>query len=158
MFRPIRRKERALSQEDSKALLRTVRRGVLAMNWEDGYPYAIPINFFYDENAQKIYFHGAKVGQKIEAIKASNKVCFTAYGDEEIKKEAWAPFVKSVVLFGRCNLIEDASEAMTKLKIMAEKYYPDESTINKGITRSGKATQMFEIEIEYLTGKEVQEK
>ena len=47
---------------------------------------------------------------------------------------------------------------MTKLKIMAAKYYPDESTINEGVNRSGKATQMFEIEIEHLTGKEVQEK
>ena len=60
MFRPIRRKKNEISLQAAQQLLREARRGVLAVNGDDGYPYAIPINYLYDEAAQKIYFHGAK--------------------------------------------------------------------------------------------------
>lgn len=39
------------------------------MNGDDNYPYAIPVNYLYDEENQKIYFHGSRVGHKADAIK-----------------------------------------------------------------------------------------
>ena len=62
MFRPIRKKKNEISTEDAKELLRTCRRGVLAVNGDDGYPYAVPINYWYDEENDRIIFHGAKAG------------------------------------------------------------------------------------------------
>ena len=62
MFRELRRKKREISTEAAKQLLKTERRGILAVNGEDGYPYAIPINYYYDEEQNKIYFHGARAG------------------------------------------------------------------------------------------------
>ena len=88
MFRPIKKKKSELSTEATKELLRNSRRGVLAVNGDDGYPYAIPINYFYDEKNQKIYFHGTAVGHKSDSIKACDKVCFTVYSNEIIKEEA----------------------------------------------------------------------
>lgn len=158
MFRPIRRKKKEISIEAAKALLRNERRGVLAVNGDEGYPYAIPINFVYDEVANQIYFHGAPVGHKLESIKACDKVCFTVYGNESIKEEAWAPFVQSTVVFGRCHLVENYEEAMALVKQMALKYYPNEELVDEEIAVSGKAVQMFVIEIEHLSGKEIQEK
>ena len=84
------------------------RRGILAVNGREGYPYAIPINYYYDREAQKIYFHGARAGHKVEAIRACDKVCFTVYGGETIREEAWAPYLRSVVVFGRCRLLEQS--------------------------------------------------
>ena len=78
MFRPIRKKKNELSTEDTRQILREARRGVLAVNGEDGYPYAIPINFIYDETAGRIYFHSSRTGYKLDAIKVCDKVCFTA--------------------------------------------------------------------------------
>lgn len=67
MFRPIRKKKNELSTEDTKQILREARRGVLAVNGEDGYPYAIPINFIYDETARADLFpqlpHRIQAGQ-----------------------------------------------------------------------------------------------
>ena len=51
----------------AKELLQCSRRGVLAVNGDDGYPYAVPVNYFYDSDAGKIYFHGARVGHKVDA-------------------------------------------------------------------------------------------
>ena len=157
-FRPVRRKKSEIPREAAQEILRTARWGVLALNGDDGYPYAIPINFLYDAEAEKIYFHGAKAGYKVDALRKSDKVCFTACGEEIVKKEAWAPFASSAVAYGRCHLLESTPENMANLKRMAMKYYPDEESVDRAIASDTKGVQLFVIEIEHLTGKEVQEK
>lgn len=159
MFKPIRKKINEIDRTATEALLTSNRRGILAMNGVNGYPYAIPINYFYDNETQKIYFHGAKAGHKVDALKASDKVCFTVYGDEHIdESEPWAPYVQSAVVFGRCHLLEAGPEPIARLKEFAMKYYPDEALADEQIARNGRATQMFEITIEHMSGKQVQEK
>lgn len=158
MFREIRRKKKEISTEAAEALIQCSRRGILAVNGDNGYPYAVPINYFYDGDEKKIYFHGARTGHKIDAIRACDKVCFTVYGNETVKAEAWAPFVQSTVVFGRCRLVNDEDKATKLLKRLAMKYYPDEQTADEEIARAGKVAQLFEIEIEHISGKEVQEK
>jgi nitroimidazol reductase NimA-like FMN-containing flavoprotein (pyridoxamine 5'-phosphate oxidase superfamily) len=158
MFREIRRKNREIDSDSAKQLLQSSRRGVLAVNGDDGYPYAIPINYLYDDEAQRIYFHGAKIGHKVDALRACDKVCFTVYGNETIRTDAWAPFMQSVVVFGRCHLMEAGSEASQRLKQLAMKYYPSEQLVDEEIAQSGKVVQVFEIEIEHMSGKEVEER
>ena len=158
MFRKIRRSKKEISAEAAEALLQKSRRGVLAVNGDDGYPYAVPINYLYDAAAKKICFHGARAGHKFDSIKACDKVCFTVYGNETIKDLPWASYVQSAVVFGRCHTVEDSPAATELLKKLASKYYPDERTIDEEIAQVGAAAQVFEIEIEHLTGKEIQEK
>ena len=146
MFKPIRKKINEIDRTATEALLTSNRRGILAMNGVNGYPYAIPINYFYDNETQKIYFHGAKAGHKVD-------------GDEHIdESEPWAPYVQSAVVFGRCRLLEAGPESIARLKEFAMKYYPDEILADEQIARNGRATQMFEITIEHMSGKQVQEK
>lgn len=159
MFREIRKKKNKIEDLAAEELLQGSRRGVLAVNGDDGYPYAVPVNYFYDRENQRIYFHGARAGHKVDALRACDKVCFTVYGNEMIKEEDWAPFMQSVVVFGRCHLLESGCEkAMEMLKRFAMKYYPNEELVDEEIAQAGRAVQMFEIEIEHLSGKEVQEK
>lgn len=158
MFREIRKKRNKLSLEKTKQLLHNERRGILAVNGDEGYPYALPVNYYYDEINNKIYFHGAKVGHKVDALKTNDKICFTVYGHETIKEEKWAPYVQSVILFGRCHLLEYNDQTMDKLKNFAMKYYPNEKMVDDEIKATGKAVQIYEITIEHLSGKEVQEK
>ena len=150
MFKPVRKKINEIDRAVTEALLQSNRRGILAMNGD---------NDFYDCEKKKIYFHGAKAGHKVEALKTSDKVCFTVYGNERIdESESWAPYVQSVVVFGRCRLLEAGPESIDRLKEFAMKYYPDEALADEQIARNGRATQMFEITIEYMSGKQVQEK
>lgn len=159
MFRENRRKQKEISLEEAKRLLKTERRGVLAVNGDDGYPYAVPINYLYSESEGKIIFHGSRVGHKIDSIKKSDKICFTVFGGESIKDElTWAPYLQSVVIFGRCRLIDDQDLAIDLVRKLSRKYYPNEELIDEEVSQSGKAVQMFEIEIEHMTGKEIQER
>lgn len=158
MFRPIRKKKNEISIDTAKELLHCSRRGILAVHGDNGYPYAIPINYLYDEDAEKIIFHGAKAGHKVDSLKACDKVCFTVCGNERMKEESWAPFLQSVVVFGRCHLVENQENIIKNVKKFAMKYYPDEKLVEEEVALSGSAVQMFEIEIEHLSGKEVQER
>ena len=158
MFRTIRKKKNELDKNAARNLLQYSRRGVLSVNGDDGYPYAIPVNYIYDREVEKIYFHGARAGHKVDALQACDKVCFTVYGNETIKEESWAPFMQSTVVFGRCHLIEAGEKATALLKQFAMKYYPNEKMVDEEIAHAGKAVQLFEIDIEHLSGKEVQER
>ena len=159
MFREMRRKKKEMDRSLAESLLEKSRRGVLAVNGDDGYPYAIPVNYYYDRENQKIYFHGAREGHKVDALRANDKVCFTVYGNERIKKEeAWAPFMQSTVVFGRCHLLEAGEETTALLKRFAMKYYPSEELVDEEIAKLGNVVQVFEIEIEHMSGKEIQER
>lgn len=158
MFRPMRRTNRAIPEEAAKQLLEQSRRGVLAVNGDDGYPFAFPVNYFYDRENAKIYFHGAKTGQKVDALKKSDKVCFTVYGNEHFESGDWAPYMQSTVVFGRCRLIEDAAVTEAKVRELAAKYYPSAEEIDVEVKKYIRAVQLYEITIEHLTGKQVQEK
>ena len=158
MFRAVRKKKNEISQDEAKNLLRSSRRGVLAVNGDEGYPYAIPINYLYDEENNKIIFHGAKAGHKVDSIKKNDKICFTVFGNETFIEENWAPYLQSVVVFGRCHLVENRDDTVSLVKKFARKYYPNEDMVNEEIANSGKGVQMFEIKIEHLSGKKVQER
>lgn len=155
MFRKIRKIKNEIDKDAVDSLLRSCRRGVLSMNGEDGYPYAIPVNYYYDEANQKIYFHGAKAGYKVDCLNRNDKVCFTVFGSESIKDLEWAPYVQSVVVFGRCHLVDTNNEV---LKTFMMKYYPDVDLVDKVIEEDSKFVQMYEIIIEHKSGKQVQEK
>lgn len=159
MFRPLRRETRAIPDADAKKLLARERRGVLAVNGDDGYPFAVPVNYLYDEEAGKIYIHGAKTGHKVDALKRCDKVCFTVYGNEHtVPGEEWAPYVQSAIAFGHCALIDDYEQAATKIGRMAAKYYPNAEMVGEELAKSGKGMLLYEITIEHLTGKQIQER
>ena len=158
MFRPLRRKKRAITDEEARELLATCKRGVFAVNGDDGYPYAIPVNYFFDAEHDKIYFHGAKAGHKVDALKRDDKVCFTVYGNEHFEPGDWAPYVQSTVVFGRCRLVEDAAATEARVRELGLKYYPGREEVEKEIAKAINGVQLYEITIEHLTGKQIQEK
>lgn len=158
MFRPMRRAKRAISDEDARSLLAKGRRATLAVNGDDGYPFAFPIDYRFDADANKIYFHGAKAGQKVDALRRSDKVCLTVMGNERLEDGEWAPYVQSVVVFGRCRLVDDAAKTEVEVRRLALKYYPSAEEVERELEKYLSAVQLYEIEIEHLTGKQVQEK
>lgn len=158
MFRPMRRAKRTISDEDARSLLAKGRRATLAVNGDDGYPFAFPIDYRFDADANKIYFHGAKAGQKVDALRRSDKVCLTVMGNERLEDGEWAPYVQSVVVFGHCRLVDDAAKTEAEVRRLALKYYPSAEEVERELEKYLSAVQLYEIEIEHLTGKQVQEK
>lgn len=158
MFRKMRRIKNEISAEDAKILLRNNKRAAFSVNGDDGYPYTIPINFYYDEDDNKIYFHSAKAGHKIDAVKANDKVCFTTWNDGYLDDGDWAYRVSSCVVFGRAKLIEDREITEEKIRKFARKYYPSAEAVEEEIKKDINRVQLVAIEIEHISGKKVHEK
>jgi len=158
MFRKVRRVKNAISVEEAKILLKNNKRAAFSVNGDNGYPYSVPVNFYYDEDENSIYFHSAKSGHKIDSIKNNDKVCFTTW-DEGYKDEGdWAYRVSSCVVFGRAKLVEDAKITEEKIRVFALKYYPSAEEVEAGIREAINAVQLVKIEIEHVSGKKVHEK
>lgn len=158
MFREIRRVKRAISIDAAKELLKNNKRAALSVQGDDGYPYTVPINYYYDEEDNRIYFHSARVGHKIESMKKNDKVCFTTWDDGYKEEGDWAYYVSSCVVFGKAVLVEDEALALEKIKKFAMKYYPTEQEADEEIARDFKGVQMVAIDIEHISGKKIHEK
>lgn len=154
MFREMRRKNQVLSREESIAILNLGTAGVLAVSGDNDYPYAVPISYVYHDN--KIIFHSARSGHKIDAIKKNQKVSFCVIDEDQIIPEEYTTYFRSVIAFGKAHIIEDELERRTAMEVLTEKYsaqMPKEhkaAAIDKGI----KALCMIKLEIEHLSGKE----
>lgn len=159
MFRAMRRGKQQVSDAECKKILQEEKRAAFSVIGDEGYPYTIPINFFYDAAENKIYFHGAKEGHKIDAVKRCDKVCLTVWNQGFKKEGCWEWNSTSVVVFGRVKLMTDPEAAAGYLKKLAQKYYPTAEEIEEEMHSSAASrVQMFAIEIEHMTGKLVNEK
>lgn len=158
MFRDLVRKKQALSSEDCLALLKDSRRGVLSVLGDDGYPYAMPMNHWYCEQDGKIYFHGGKTGHKIDAMRACPKVSYCVMDGGTPVADAWWVQVRSVIVFGRVEFVEDHDRAMDVSRQLSYQFTQDESYITEEIRTSGPGTLVFALTPEHITGKIVTER
>ena len=67
MFRAMRRKRQQLSRAEAEAILERGTSGVLAVAGDDGYPYAVPLSYVYQDG--KLWFHCANSGHKLDAVR-----------------------------------------------------------------------------------------
>ena len=157
-FRQLSRVKQKLTQSECEEVLEKALRGVLALNGDDGYPYALPVNFYYDKALRKIYFHSGKKGYKIDCIDRSSKASFTV-SDDGIRKEGeWWLTIKSVVIFGKIGKIDDPKEIEAISRKLSYKFTQDEEYINREIEKYAPATLLLALTIEDICGKSVREK
>lgn len=155
MFREMRRFKQQLPEEECIGILKREPRGVLAVLGDGGYPYTVPIDFIYHQG--KLYFHCAKEGHKVDALKACDKVSFCVMDKGELEEGDWAPYFKSVVAFGRIKFMEDHDETIEMVRLLGRKYYPDAEGVEKEIEKDGHRVLCLEMTIDHMTGKRVHE-
>ena len=81
-MREMRRSKQRLSVDEAKAILRRGKYAVWAVSGDEGYPYAVPINYVYDGG--RIYLHSAKQGHKIDAIARSPKCSLCVVDKDDV--------------------------------------------------------------------------
>jgi nitroimidazol reductase NimA-like FMN-containing flavoprotein (pyridoxamine 5'-phosphate oxidase superfamily) len=157
MFRGMRRFKQQIPDEECVSVLKNELRGVLSVLGDDGYPYGIPLDHWYCEADGKLYFHCAKEGHKIDAIRACDKVSYCVY-DEGYRKEGdWALNIRSVVVFGRMKLVEDVEKAREICSGICRKFTDDEEYLARELERDLSRVQCLELTPEHMTGKLVNE-
>ena len=157
MFRSMRRFKQQISDAECIRILQEEKRGVLSMLGEDGYPYGIPLNHWYNPEDGKIYFHGAKTGHKIDAIAKCDKVSYCVWDAGYRKEGEWALNVNSVVVFGRISLVTDEKKAELIGMNLCHKFTDDETYIQHELRNALPRAQCLELTIDHMTGKLVNE-
>ena len=153
MFREMCRKNQLLSLEDTIAVLERGTNGILAVSGDDDYPYAVPLSYIYTND--KIYFHCAKTGHKLDGIKKNAKVSFCVVDQDQNVPEKYTTYFRSAIAFGQARILEDPVEIRTAITAIAEKYSPDyKEGIPAEINSSMTSLCIVEITIDHLTGKE----
>lgn len=155
MFRPLRRIKQQISEEKCLEILQNQVRGVLAIKGEDDYPYAFPMNHLYVDG--KLYFHGAKQGHKIDALAKDNKVSYCVMDQGLVSDDGWSLNINSLVIFGKISIVKDEEKAIDYVRKLAIKNYPTEDDIERIIKESAGHFYVFELNIDHMTGKMVNE-
>ncbi len=157
MFREMLRSKQQLPYDECVRILKEELRGVLSVLGDDGYPYGMPIHHYYCEEDGKIYFHGGKKGHKIDALKRCGKASFCVYDSGFRRDGEWALNIRSVIIFGRVEFIEDRETVYRLSAQLSRKFTEDEDYISRELARSGPGTLMFALVPEHITGKIVNE-
>jgi len=158
MFQKMRRFNQAVPETECRKILTEEKRGTFSVIGNDGYPYTLPINFYYDEKDNRIYFHGAKEGHKVNAIMNCDKVCFTTWNTGFKKAGRWDWNVTSVIAFGRAKIVKDRDMTEAMVRKLAIKYYPTMEEVEEEFAHAIDKVQLFTIDIEHMTGKLVNER
>ena len=124
---------------------------------DDGYPYGIPLDHWYCEEDNRLYFHCAKVGHKIDAIAACDKVSYCVIDNGFRRDGEWALNIKSVVVFGRMRIVEDEEKKREICTNLVRKFTDDKAYLQKELTNAFPRVNCLELAIEHMTGKLVNE-
>ncbi len=152
MFRDMRRKKQLLSESAAIEILRSCTSGVLALTGDNGYPYAVPLSYAYKDG--KLFFHFAREGHKIDAVKRDSKISFCVIEKDEVIQQTFTTHFRSVIVFGRIRILTEDREKKYALESLVEKYSPD--FIKEGsqeIERDWNRVCAAEVIIEHMTGK-----
>ncbi len=156
-YRKMRRFKQEISKEECIEVLKTAPRGIMSFHGENGYPYAIPLNQYYDERDGKLYFHGAKQGLKLDLMARDNKVCFTVMDEGFVREGEWALNIKSVVCLGRLGIVADHDKALEQCRLIAIKHYPTKEAAEEEVRKAGGRANVLVMTIDRMTGKLVNE-
>ena len=155
MFRKMRRFNQQLSLSESIEILEKGKTGVLAVLGDNGYPYAVPLNYVYENG--KIYFHCAKAGHKISALQNCEKVSFCVIDKDDVSAEEITTYFRSVIVFGKAEILTEKEDIMKAARILGLKYCKNADFIDREIQRFMNTLCCVEISVEHMTGKQAKE-
>ncbi|MBQ8345805.1 MAG: pyridoxamine 5'-phosphate oxidase family protein [Clostridia bacterium] len=156
-FRELIRIQKKLERQACVELLRRETRGVLSVCGDGGYPYGMPMNHFYCEADGCLYFHCGREGHRIDALRRCDKVSFCVYEEGRPIEGHWALTVRSVIVFGRMEIIDDPERVAQIATALSRKFTSDEQYIQREIELYGKDTLLLKLTPEHLCGKQVTE-
>ncbi len=158
MFRELVRKNKQLSTEDCIHVLKTETRGVLSVLGDNDYPYGMPMNHWYNEEDGIIYFHcGNQRSHRTDALRKHDKVSFCVFDSGHCEEGEWALNVKSVIVFGRIEIVDDIDKVVDITTRLSHKFTQDDEYIRKEIEMHAHRTLLLKLIPEHICGKLVNE-
>ena len=151
MERKMRRFRQELSENESLEILKRGKVAVMAVAGDDDYPYAVPLNYVYDNGY--VYLHSASHGHKIDALKKNPKCSLCIIDKDDVIPEKFTSYFRSVIAFGNAEFVTSEEAKIKALRLLCEKYSPGFNPADE-IIKSLKSVTVIAIKLERITGKE----
>jgi nitroimidazol reductase NimA-like FMN-containing flavoprotein (pyridoxamine 5'-phosphate oxidase superfamily) len=129
----MRKKEKEVKDPEAiRAVLDGAMWGTLGLVAPDGHCLMVPISFV--QHQDRIYFHSAPAGEKLQAIKAHPEVSFLVVDPlakipsfvlDPADANAGFLFFRSVILHGRIGFVTDLARKAEILAALMKKYQPE---------------------------------
>ncbi len=153
MFREMRRARQALSEAGALDILDRGEYGTLALLGDGDRPYAVPLNYVLVDRT--VYFHCAREGHKIDAIRRHPAASFCVVDLHQVRPAEYTTVYRSAIVFGTARMVEEDEEKRRAIWALTEKYCPGcmdgaPAAIEKEWERLG----ILALSIEHVTGKQ----
>ena len=126
------------------------------MTGDGGYPYAVPMSYAFD--GDRILFHCAPSGHKLDALSRDCRASFCVIDKDEVHPEAYTTYFASVIVFGRVRVLDGPVEKRLALEKLASRYSPEQEAGRvREIERLFDKVCMLEFRIEHMSGKQARE-
>ncbi len=152
MEHKMRRFKQLLPIEDNVEILESCTNGILSLVDGEGMPYGVPLSYVYD-GENHIYLHSAVAGRKIDCINAESRCSFCVVAQDCIVPKEFTTYFRSVVVSGKINIVNDATEIRKGLIMLCDKYCPGIDPTDE-IDKFIKVVKVLRIDIECISGKE----
>ncbi|MBR5523549.1 MAG: pyridoxamine 5'-phosphate oxidase family protein [Akkermansia sp.] len=119
----LRRGERGLTEESARELMARGLYGILSLRTPDGGAYGVPLHFAWD-GADKLYFHAATQGKKLDCIGQAPRVSFCIVGECSVQARYFSTSYRSVIIDGDASLVETTEMKKKALHLLLAKYTP----------------------------------
>jgi len=147
----IRREDRQTSLELAQYLMTKGEYGVLSLCSPENEAYGIPLNYVFD--GDKLYFHCATEGSKLDYLRINKKASFCVVGETRLLPEKFGTLYRSAIASGVLSEVE-GSEKREVLVLFVKKYSPDYE--QEGLLFIDKLLEqvaVLKLSIEHLSGK-----
>lgn len=124
----------------------------VALNSPLGYPYQVAVNHVLIDN--KLYFHCAEQGYKLDCIRHDPRVCVQAVTRSTVVPQDSTTDYLSVVAFGRARWVEDVEVRRRILLKLMERFAPQHPKAAACSSHGAETTGIVEVVLEHITGKE----
>jgi hypothetical protein len=154
----VRRQDRAIADPlEADAIIRSGRYVAIAL--VDGEePYVVTMSYGYDDGANRLYFHVAKEGHKLDIIARNPRACGTIVEENGYTTGKCKHPYKSVVVRGTMRVVTDPEEQRHALRVLVghQEDEPAEYWAARGLDEErhyGRFTALA-FEIEHITAKQ----
>lgn len=157
----MRRFDRQRDLAFSQTVMDRCSHGVMAISTGEATPYCLPLSFVRMED--KLYFHCASEGRKVDLLRQNPRVCITFVGRDQPAFEApdsYTTYFQSALVTGTAVKVADEGEKAAALRALCQKLTPehmDGPAFQRAVSRSLSATAVWRIDVDQVTGKEKRE-
>lgn len=148
----MRRKDREMSEAFALGVVDACEWASLSMVDAKGAPYCVPISIVRE--GEDIYFHCAKIGSKIDALRANPRVCIVCVGRTHRPPDAFTTEFESAILFGSAGEVTKDAQKTHALRLLCQRHTPaNMHAFERAVERSLARTGVWRVRIEQIAGK-----